>query len=65
VEWNAIGAVNVFDKLRSSFEVSSATQLRRWRGRLAQWIFRLRLSADRTSTTDGAELGTERNGAFY
>ena len=65
VEWNAIGAVNVFDNVAQQFrgEFRDAAAQMEWSARTVDFNF---VSAPiGTSTTDGAELGTERNGAFY
>ena len=65
VEWNAIGAVNVFDKVAQQFrgEFRDAFAQMEWSARTVDFEF---VSAPiGTSTTDAAELGTERNGAFY
>ena len=65
VEWNAIGAVNVFDNVAQQFrgEFRDASAQMEWSARTVDFDF---VSAPiATSTTDGAELGTERNGAFY
>jgi hypothetical protein len=65
VEWNAIGAVNVFDNVAQQFrgEFRDASAQMEWSARTVDFDF---VSAPiGTSTTDGAELGTERNGAFY
>ena len=65
VEWNAIGAVNVFDNVAQKFrgEFRAAVAHMEWSARTVDFDF---VSAPLgTSTTDGAELGTERNGVFY
>ena len=65
VEWNAIGAVNMFDNVAQQFrgEFRDAIAQMEWSARTVDFDF---VSAPiGTSTTDGAELGSERNGAFY
>jgi hypothetical protein len=65
VEWTATGAVNVFDNVaqqfRGAFRAASAQM--QWSARTVDFDF---VSAPlATSTTDGAQVGSERNGAFY
>ena len=65
VEWNAIGAVNVFDNVAQQFrgEFRDASAQMEWSARTLDFDF---VSAPiGTSTTEAAELGIERNGAFY
>lgn len=65
VEWNAIGAVNVFDNVAQQFrgEFRDATAQMAWSARTVDFDF---VSAPiETSTTNAAELGSESNGAFY
>lgn len=65
VEWTAAGAANVFDnaaqQFRGVFRYASAQM--EWSARTPDYDF---VSAPlATSTTDGAQLGAERNGSFY
>jgi len=65
VEWNAIGAVNVFDNVAQQFrgEFRDASAQMEWSARTVDFDF---FSAPiGTSTTDAAEFGIESNGAFY
>jgi hypothetical protein len=65
VEWNAIGALNVFDNAAQQFrgKFRDASARMEWSARTVDFDF---VSAPiGTSTTDAAEFGTERNGAFY
>ena len=65
VEWNAIGAFNVFDNAAQQFrgEFRNASAQMEWSARTVDFDF---VSAPiGTSTTDAAEFGTESNGAFY
>ena len=65
VEWNALGAVNMFDNVAQQFrgEFRDAVAEMEWSARAVDFDF---VSAPiETSRTDGAELGTGRNGAFY
>ncbi len=65
VEWNAVGALNAFDNPAQLFrgEFRSASAQMEWSARTVDFDF---VSAPiGTSTTDAAELGHERNGAFY
>ena len=65
VEWTATGLVNVFDNVAQQFRGNfrDATAQMEWSARTPDFEF---VSAPlATSTTDGAELGSERNGAFY
>ena len=65
VEWNAVGALNAFDNPAQLFrgEFRSASAQMEWSARTVDFDF---VSAPiGTSTTDAAELGDERNGAFY
>lgn len=65
VEWNAAGAVSTFDnaaqQFRGAFRAADARMA--WTARTPDFDF---VSAPlATSTTDAAQLGSERNGAFY
>jgi hypothetical protein len=65
VEWNAVGAVNSFDNAAQKFrgEFRDAIARMEWTARTPDYDF---VSAPiGTSTTDAAELGSERNGSFY
>jgi hypothetical protein len=65
VEWNATGAVNEFDNVAQQFrgEFRNASAQMEWSARTVDFDF---VSAPiATSTTDAAQLGSERNGAFY
>jgi hypothetical protein len=65
VEWNAVGPLNVFDNAAQLFrgEFRQALAQMEWSARTVDFDF---VSAPiGTSTTDGAQLGTERNGVFY
>ena len=65
VEWTAIGGVHVFDNGAQRFrgEFRDAVAQMAWSARTRDFDF---VSAPmETSTTDAAELGTERNGSFY
>jgi hypothetical protein len=65
VEWNATGAVNEFDNVAQQFrgEFRNASAQMEWLARTVDFDF---VSAPiATSTTDAAQLGSERNGAFY
>ena len=65
VEWTAIGPVNVFDNVAQQFrgEFRYGAAQMAWSARTVDFDF---VSAPLgTSTTDGAQFGTERNGAFY
>ena len=65
VEWNAAGAVNVFDNVAQQFrgEFRNASAHMAWSAHTPDYEF---VSAPiATSTTDAAELGAERNGSFY
>ena len=65
VVWNALGAVNSFDNAEQKFrgEFRSATAQMEWSARTRDFTF---VSAPlATSTTDAAQLGSERNGRFY
>jgi hypothetical protein len=65
VEWNTIGAVNMFDNAAQQFrgEFRDAFAQMEWSARTVDFDF---VSAPiETSTTDAAALGAERNGAFY
>lgn len=65
VEWNAFGAVNAFDNAAQQFrgEFRYATAQMEWSAQTPDFTF---VSAPlATSTTDAAELGSERNGSFY
>jgi hypothetical protein len=65
VEWTAAGAINEFDnaeqQYRGRFRYAAAQM--EWSARTTDYEF---ASAPiGTSTTDGAQLGFERNGSFY
>jgi len=65
VEWNAIGAVNMFNNAAQQFRgrFRDAAAQMEWSARTVDFDF---VSAPiGTSTNGGAELGTERNGSFY
>jgi hypothetical protein len=64
VEWTAAGAVNEFDNVAQQFrgEFRNAFARMEWSARTADFDF---VSAIATSTTDAAQLGSERNGTFY
>jgi hypothetical protein len=65
VEWNTIGATNAFDNAEQKFrgEFRDATARMEWSARTRDFTFRSAPLA--TSTTDAAQLGSERNGSFY
>jgi hypothetical protein len=65
VEWTAAGPVHAFDNPAQQFrgEFRDAVAQMEWSARTVDFDF---VSAPiATSTTDGAELGAGRNGAFY
>jgi hypothetical protein len=65
VEWNAVGAINAFDNPAQLFrgDFLNAVARMEWAARPVDFEF---VSAPiATSTTDAAQLGHERNGAFY
>ena len=65
VEWSATGGVNEFDNVAQQFrgEFRNASARMEWSARTVDFDF---VSAPITaSTTDAAQLGSERNGAFY
>ena len=65
VEWSATGPVNQFDNLAQQYrgELRNAVAQMEWSARTVDFDF---VSAPlATSTTDVAQLGHERNGAFY
>ena len=65
VEWTATGALNEFDNVAQQFrgEFRNAIARMEWSARTVDFDF---VSAPiATSTTDAAQLGSERNGVFY
>jgi hypothetical protein len=65
VEWTAAGPVNVFDNAAQQFRgvFRNAVAQMAWSARTPDYDF---VSAPfATSTTDAAQLGSERNGTFY
>jgi hypothetical protein len=65
VEWTATGAVNTFDNSAQQFRgvFRNAVARMEWFAQTVDFDF---VSAPlATSTTDAAELGSERNGTFY
>jgi hypothetical protein len=65
VEWTATGAVNTFDNpLQQFFGIfRNAVARMEWSAQTVDFDF---VSAPlATSTTDAAQLGSERNGTFY
>jgi hypothetical protein len=65
VEWTALGAVNSFDNAAQNFrgEFRNAIARMEWTAETPDFSF---VSAPlSTSTTDAAQVGSERNGSFY
>jgi len=65
VEWNATGVIKEFDNAAQQFRghFRDASAQMEWSARTVDFDF---VSAPiATSTTDAAQLGSERNGSFY
>jgi len=65
VVWNAVGGVNEFNNAAQQFrgEFRDASAQIEYTGRAG--VFEFQSASLASSTTDAAELGRERNGAFY